>query len=99
MATKSDRLKPRSYSSKASSSGPPMGRSVVSRFWLPAVLALGLAAGGLTGIVAAYELNYSRAASEVASLATYRPRVVTHVYADDSKTVIGEVAVEKGIPL
>ena len=63
------------------------------------MLALGLAAGGLTGIVAAYELNYSRAASEVAALATYRPSVVTRVYADDGKTVIGEFALEKRIPL
>jgi len=34
------------------------------------VLLLALAAGGLTGIIAAYELNYSRAANEVAALAT-----------------------------
>src|SRR5258708_18870480 len=66
---------------------------------LPAVLLLSLAAGGLTGIVAAYELNYSRAANEVAALATYRPSVVTRVYADDGKTVIGEFALEKRIPL
>ena len=89
----------RSYSSKAISGESSKGRSVVSRFWLPAVLALGLAAGGLTGIVAAYELNYSRAASEVAALATYRPSVVTRVYADDGTTVIGEFALEKRIPL
>jgi len=72
---------------------------MLSRLWLPVVLALGLAAGGLTGVVAAYELNYSRAASEVAALATYRPSVVTRVYADDGKTVIGEFALEKRIPL
>jgi penicillin-binding protein 1A len=66
---------------------------------MPAVLILGLAAGGLTGIIAAYELNYSRAANEVAALATYRPSVVTRVYADDDKTVIGEFALEKRIPL
>src|SRR6266436_1284397 len=99
MAAKTDRLTSRSYSSKAISSGPPMGRNILSHFWLPAVLALGLAAGGLTGVVAAYELNYSRAASEVAALATYRPSVVTRVYADDGKTVIGEFALEKRIPL
>ena len=69
------------------------------RFWFPAVLLLSLAAGGLTGIIAAYELNYSRAASEVAALATYRPSVVTRVYADDGTTVIGEFALEKRIPL
>ena len=55
--------------------------------------------GGLTGIIAAYELNYSRAANEVAALATYRPSVVTRVYADDGETVIGEFALEKRIPL
>jgi penicillin-binding protein 1A len=60
---------------------------------------LALAAGGLTGIIAAYELNYSRAANEVAALATYRPSVVTRVYADDGETVIGEFALEKRIPL
>jgi penicillin-binding protein 1A len=63
------------------------------------VLLLALAAGGLTGIVAAYELNYSRAANEVAAHATYRPSVVTRVYADDGETVIGEFALEKRIPL
>src|SRR5258708_25568800 len=99
MAAKTDRLTSRSYSSTAISSGPPIERSNLSHFWLPAVLLLGLAAGGLTGIVAAYELNYSRAANEVAALATYRPSVVTRVYADDGKTVIGEFALEKRIPL
>jgi penicillin-binding protein 1A len=44
-------------------------------------------------------LNYSRAATEVAALATYRPSVVTRVYADDGETVIGEFALEKRIPL
>lgn len=99
MATPSDRLKSRSYSPRGIATGPPKGRSLLSRLWLPVVLALGLAAGGLTGIVAAYELNYSRAASEVAALATYRPSVVTRVYADDGKTEIGEFALEKRIPL
>src|SRR3989440_10050735 len=69
------------------------------RFWLPAVLLLALAAGGLTGIIAAYQLNHSKAAQEVAALATYRPSVVTRVYADDGETVIGEFALEKRIPL
>src|SRR6266436_8222822 len=100
MAAKSDSLKSRSYSPKVISTRPPSGRStILSRFWLPAVVGLALAAGGLTGIVAAYELNYSRAANEVAALAKYRPSVVTRVYADDGKTVIGEFALEKRIPL
>jgi penicillin-binding protein 1A len=74
-------------------------RNLIRRFWFPAVLLLALSAGGLTGIIAAYQLNYSRAANEVAALATYRPSVVTRIYADDGKTVIGEFALEKRIPL
>jgi len=74
-------------------------RGYLRRFWLPAVLLLAIAAGGLTGIVLAYELNYSKAAGEVASLATYRPSQVTRVYADDGETVIGEFALERRIPL
>jgi len=74
-------------------------RSVLRRFWLPAVLLLAIAAGGLTGVVIAYELNYSKAAREVAALATYRPSQVTRVYADDGETVIGEFALERRIPL
>src|ERR687891_2966696 len=74
-------------------------RGYLRRFWLPAVLLLAIAAGGLTGIVLAYQLNYSKAADEVKSLATYRPSVVTRVYADDGETVIGEFAIERRIPL
>src|ERR1700694_2012450 len=100
MAAKSPGSKFKSYSPKAIVNAPPDQRShLLRRFWLPAVLLLALAAGGLTGIIAAYELNYSRAANEVAALATYRPSVVTRVYADDDKTVIGEFALEKRIPL
>ena len=80
-------------------SAPEQRQHILRRFWLPAVLCLALAAGGLTGIIAAYELNYSRAANEVSALATYRPSVVTRVYADDGETVIGEFALEKRIPL
>jgi penicillin-binding protein 1A len=78
---------------------PPRRRSPIRRFWLPATLLLALAAGGLTGVVVAYELNYSKAANEVAALATYQPSQVTRVYADDGKTVIGEFALERRIPL
>src|SRR5262245_14635888 len=100
MATKSPGSKLRSYSPKAIAAAPPEERkTILRRFWLPMVLLLALAAGGLTGIVAAYKLNYSRAANEVAALATYRPSVVTRIYADDGETVIGEFALEKRIPL
>src|SRR5216684_5724457 len=100
MAANRPGSKLKSYSPKAIVTAPPEQRKhILRRFWLPAVLILALAAGGLTGIIAAYELNYSRAANEVAALATYRPSVVTRVYADDGETVIGEFALEKRIPL
>jgi penicillin-binding protein 1A len=91
---------PRSLSPRVVINSPAkQSQQGLRRFWLPAVLCLALAAGGLTGIIAAYELNYSRAANEVSALATYRPSVVTRVYADDGETVIGEFALEKRIPL
>jgi penicillin-binding protein 1A len=74
-------------------------RHFLRRFWLPAVLLLAIAAGGLTGMITASQINTSRAAQEVASLATYRPSEVTRIYADDGETVIGEFALEKRIPL
>jgi penicillin-binding protein 1A len=74
-------------------------RHFLRRFWLPAVLLLAIAAGGLTGMIMASQINSSRAAQEVASLATYRPSEVTRIYADDGETVIGEFALEKRIPL
>src|SRR5688500_19380836 len=90
----------KAYSPKAIVTAPPAQRGhLLRRLWFPVVLLLALAAGGLTGIVAAYKLNYARAANEVAALATYRPSVVTRVYADDGETVIGEFALEKRIPL
>src|SRR5919199_6028070 len=52
-----------------------------------------------TGHDAARGRAYSRAAEEVKALATYRPSVVTRVYADDGKTVIGSFALERRIPL
>src|SRR5919206_524848 len=78
---------------------PAPRRRFLRRFWLPAVLLLAIVAGGLTGVVLAYSLNYSRAAEEVKALATYRPSVVTRVYADDEETVIGTFALERRIPL
>jgi len=100
MAAKFPGSRLKSYSPKAIVSAPAdQRRHLLRRFWLPAVLLLALAAGGLTGIIASYKLNYSRAANEVAALATYRPSVVTRVYADDGETVIGEFALEKRIPL
>src|SRR5215213_9360818 len=85
--------------SRALPAAPAPRRHALRRFWFPAVLLLAIAAGGLTGIVLAYSLNYSRAAEEVKALATYRPSVVTRVYADDGETVIGSFALERRVPL
>jgi penicillin-binding protein 1A len=100
MAAKPPGSRLKSYTPQAIVTAPPNERKhILRRFWFPAVILLALAAGGLTGIIAAYQLNYSQAASEVAALATYRPSVVTRIYADDGQTVIGEFALEKRIPL
>src|SRR5213594_2332738 len=100
MAAKPPINRLKSYMPTAIVNAPPGERKhLLRRFWFPAVLLLALAAGGLTGIIAAYQLNYSQAASEVAALATYRPSIVTRIYADDGKTVIGEFALEKRMPL
>ncbi|MEK6334402.1 MAG: PBP1A family penicillin-binding protein [Acidobacteriota bacterium] len=100
MAAKPPINRLKSYTPQAIVNAPPGERKhLLRRFWFPAVILLALAAGGLTGIIGAYQLNYSQAASEVAALATYRPSVVTRIYADDGQTVIGEFALEKRIPL
>jgi penicillin-binding protein 1A len=100
MAAKPPFNRLKSYTPGAIVSAPAGERKhILRRFWFPAVILLALAAGGLTGIIAAYQLNYSQAANEVAALATYRPSIVTRIYADDGKTVIGEFALEKRIPL
>src|SRR2546425_10684473 len=100
MAAKPPFNRLKSYRPTAIVNAPPGERKhILRRFWFPAVILLALAAGGLTGIIAAYQLTYSQAATEVAALATYRPSVVTRIYADDGKTVIGEFALEKRIPL
>ncbi|MFN0121338.1 MAG: penicillin-binding protein 1A [Blastocatellia bacterium] len=64
-----------------------------------ALLVLSLIAGALTGLVLTYQASFSTFASDVESLADYRPAEVTRVYAADGKTVIGELALERRIPL
>src|SRR5437764_13714195 len=84
---------------RASVRPPQKRRHFLRRFWFPSVLLLAIAAGGLTGIVLAYSLNYSRAAEEVKALATYRPSVVTRVYADDAEPAMGCLPLEGRSPL
>lgn len=64
-----------------------------------ALLVLTTIAGGLTGLVLAYQASFTTFAAEVDSLADYRPPEITKVFADDGKTVIGELALERRIPL
>lgn len=64
-----------------------------------ALFVLAMIAGGLTGLVLAYQASFTSFAAEVDSLADYRPPEVTKVYADDGKTIIGELSLERRIPL
>ena len=58
MSSKDFGSKLKSYSPKAIVNAPPEERkTLLARFWLPAVILLALSAGGLKGIIAAYELN------------------------------------------
>jgi len=64
-----------------------------------ALLVLAMIAGGLTGLVFAFQISFTTFAAEVDNLAEYSPPEVTKVFADDGKTVIGELALERRIPL
>src|SRR5262249_61209639 len=100
MAAKPPINRLKSYTPGAIVAAPPAERKhILRRFWLPAVILLALAAGGLTGIIAAYPLNYSQAAREAAALATHRPSVVTRSYANGRTTRLGELAPETRAPL
>ena len=63
------------------------------------LVVLALIAGGLTGLVLAYQASFTSFAAEVEELADYRPSEITKVYADDGKTKIGELSLERRIPL
>src|SRR5215468_2620652 len=69
----------------------------VSTTW--ALMSLALIAGGMTGLVFTYQMSLSDYANDVDGLANYKPPQVTKVYADDGKTQIGELSLERRIPL
>jgi penicillin-binding protein 1A len=69
----------------------------VSTTW--AMVSLALIAGGMTGLVFTYQMSLSDYANDVDGLANYKPPQVTKVYADDGKTEIGELSLERRIPL
>ncbi|MCU0237869.1 MAG: PBP1A family penicillin-binding protein [Pyrinomonadaceae bacterium] len=85
--------------SKEIESLPKPKRGFWGFLWLPTALILALAAGSLTGVLASYYLNNSRASVEVSALATYRPPQVTKIFANDGETVLAEFAIEKRIPV
>src|SRR5499433_1057689 len=64
-----------------------------------ALVSLALIAGGLTGLIFAYQMSISGYADDVDGLANYNPPEVTKVFADDGKTQIGELSLERRIPL
>ncbi len=69
------------------------------RSTLVTLIVLALLAGGLTGLLLAYQVGFTTYAAEVESLSEYQPGEITKVYADDGKTVIGELALERRVPL
>lgn len=66
---------------------------------LVSLTALTFIAGSMTGLIFVYQTTVSAYGDDVDSLADYRPAEVTKVYADDGKTVIGELALERRIPV
>jgi penicillin-binding protein 1A len=66
---------------------------------LASLVVLTIFAGALTGLVMAYQASFSTFAAEVDALADYRPAEITKVYADDGKTLLGELALERRIPI
>lgn len=69
------------------------------RSTLLALVVLSVIAGGLTGLVLSYQASFTSFAAEVENVADYRPSEITKVYADDGQTVIGELALERRVPL
>lgn len=63
------------------------------------VVVLTALAGLMTGAAFACQTSISSFADDVDSLADYRPPEVTKVFADDGTTIIGELSLERRIPL
>src|SRR5262245_9034070 len=63
------------------------------------LLVLSIIAGGMTGLIFANSLGFSSYADDVDELANYSPPEITKVFADDGKTKIGELSLERRIPI
>lgn len=66
---------------------------------IASLIVLAVIAGGVSGLLFANQLGFSSYADDVDSLADYRPAEVTKVYADDGQTEIGELSLERRIPI
>ncbi len=77
----------------------PATRRFFSRYTFIAILAMAGLFGSLSGLAFAYQFQTSDDFKQVAQLADFQPNVVTRLYADDGKTVIGEFALERRVPL
>lgn len=71
----------------------------LQRSTLLTLIFLSLIAGTLTGLIFTYQIGFTTYADEVAALSDYQPGEITKVYADDGKTIIGELALERRVPL
>ena len=63
------------------------------------LLLLTMVAGSMFGGTVAYQSSLTEEAEQVRALADYRPSAVTRVYAADGRTVIGQFAMERRIPI
>lgn len=81
----------------------PAVRLDLSRWWrwsvLPLSLVVSAALGALTTLLFLQWFATTDDYRQVAALADFQPSVVTRVYADDGRTIIGEFALERRVPL
>lgn len=75
------------------------GRAFWRRHPIVALLLLAALSGGLSGALLAYALDHSEYALMVAQLSEYQASVLSRVYADDGRTIIGEFYLERRLPL
>lgn len=88
----------KTYTLRANPS-PNWFQDLFRKYTFLALVALSIVAGVMFGATVAYQASMTEEAQEVAGLASYRPNLVTRVFADDGKTVIGEFSLERRIPV
>ncbi len=73
--------------------------SILRRSSFLGLVVLMVLAGGATGLFVALALDNSEYALMVAQLSDYRASILSRVYADDDRTVIGEFYLERRVPV